>query len=89
MPDLPIRYFRGRDGVRLAYRELGEGLAVVLIHGYFSNGLVNWVNYGHAAAIAARGLRVIMPDLRGHGTAPSRTTRPPIRRTCWPTTGSR
>jgi pimeloyl-ACP methyl ester carboxylesterase len=67
MPDLPIRYFRGRDGVRLAYRELGEGPAVVLIHGYFSNGLVNWVKYGHAAAIAARGFRVIMPDLRGHG----------------------
>jgi pimeloyl-ACP methyl ester carboxylesterase len=67
MPDLPIQHFRGHDGVQLAYRELGEGPAVVLIHGYFSNGVVNWVTYGHAAAIAARGFRVILPDLRGHG----------------------
>jgi len=40
---------------------------VVLIHGYFSNARINWLKYGHAAAIAANGFRVIMPDLRGHG----------------------
>ncbi len=51
----------------LAYREVGHGRPVVLIHGYFSNATVNWVNYPHAAAVAARGFRVIMPDLRGHG----------------------
>ncbi|HEY6927357.1 MAG TPA: alpha/beta fold hydrolase, partial [Steroidobacteraceae bacterium] len=28
---------------------------------------VNWLRYGHAAKIAARGYRVIMPDLRAHG----------------------
>jgi pimeloyl-ACP methyl ester carboxylesterase len=67
MPDLPVQYFRGRDGTQLAYRELGQGPAVVLIHGYFSNGYVNWVRYGHATAIADRGFRVILPDLRGHG----------------------
>jgi pimeloyl-ACP methyl ester carboxylesterase len=67
MPDLPVRYFDGRDGTRLAYRETGQGWPVVLIHGYFSNGFVNWVRYGHAATIAARGFRVILPDLRGHG----------------------
>ena len=67
MPDLPVRHFRGRDGTQLAYREVGQGRPVVLIHGYFSNATVNWVNYGHAAAVAARGFRVIMPDLRGHG----------------------
>ena len=48
MPDLPIQYFHGRDGVQLAYRELGEGPAVVLIHGYFSNAMTNWIRYGHA-----------------------------------------
>jgi len=67
VPDLPVQYFPGRDGARLAYREAGQGRPVVLIHGYFSNGFVNWVKYGHAAAIAAHGFRVIMPDLRGHG----------------------
>jgi pimeloyl-ACP methyl ester carboxylesterase len=67
MTDMPVHYFPGRDGERLAYREMGEGRALVLIHGFFSTALVNWVRYGHAAKIAARGYRVIMPDLRGHG----------------------
>nr|WP_246617089.1 alpha/beta fold hydrolase [Sphingomonas yunnanensis] len=40
---------------------------MVLIHGYFSDARTNWLRYGHAAAIAARGVRVIMPDLRAHG----------------------
>jgi pimeloyl-ACP methyl ester carboxylesterase len=60
-------YFDSFDGVRLAWRELGEGRPVVLIHGYFSNAEINWLKYGHAAKIAAAGFRVIMPDLRGHG----------------------
>jgi pimeloyl-ACP methyl ester carboxylesterase len=65
--DIPVRYFQARDGVQLAYREMGEGRPLVLIHGYFSTALVNWVRYGHAAVLAAHGRRVIMPDLRGHG----------------------
>jgi pimeloyl-ACP methyl ester carboxylesterase len=67
MPDVPVQYFAGRDGAKLAYREVGQGRPVVLIHGYFSNAMTNWIRYGHAAAVAERGFRVIMPDLRGHG----------------------
>jgi pimeloyl-ACP methyl ester carboxylesterase len=67
VPNLPVQHFPGRDGAKLAYREMGEGRPLVLVHGYFSTATVNWVRYGHAAAIAARGYRVIMPDLRGHG----------------------
>jgi pimeloyl-ACP methyl ester carboxylesterase len=67
--DLPINYFAGSDGTRLAYRELGAGRPLVLIHGYFSTASVNWLRYGHATRIAARGYRVIMPDLRGHGSS--------------------
>src|ERR1700733_962739 len=67
MTELSIHQFVAHDGVRLAFRELGAGRPLVLIHGYFSTAMVNWVRYGHAAAIAARGRRVIMPDLRGHG----------------------
>src|ERR1700748_3503327 len=67
MPDLPVQYYAGRDGAKLAYRELGQGRPVVLIHGYFSNAVTNWIRYGHAATIAGRGFRVVMPDLRGHG----------------------
>src|ERR1700736_7009896 len=65
--DLPVQYFQGRDGAELAYREMGEGRPLVLIHGFFSTAFVNWVRYGHAAKIAAGGYRLVMPDLRGHG----------------------
>jgi len=65
--DIPVHHFHAGDGIQLAYREMGEGRPLVLIHGYFSTAVVNWVRYGHAAVIAARGHRVIMPDLRGHG----------------------
>lgn len=61
------QFFDSFDGTRLAWRELGEGRPVVLIHGYFSNAEINWIKYGHAALVAAAGFRVIMPDLRGHG----------------------
>ncbi|WP_226372722.1 alpha/beta fold hydrolase [Allosphingosinicella flava] len=65
--DLKVHHFTAHDGVRLAYREMGEGRPLVLIHGYFSNAWTNWIRYGHAEKIAAAGFRVIMPDLRGHG----------------------
>lgn len=65
------RFFESFDGVRIAWRELGpatdDARPVVLLHGYFSDARTNWIRYGHAAAIAARGFRVIMPDLRAHG----------------------
>lgn len=60
-------FFQSFDGARLAWREIGAGRPVVLIHGLFSDGFTNWIRYGHAEAIAARGFRVIMPDLRAHG----------------------
>lgn len=69
MANSPIepQFFESFDGVRLAWRETGEGRAVVLIHGLFSNAWTNWIRYGHAAAVAAAGFRVVMPDLRAHG----------------------
>ncbi|WP_375381268.1 alpha/beta fold hydrolase [uncultured Sphingomonas sp.] len=62
-------YFAADDGTRLAWHEVGEGRAVVLIHGYLSDARTNWIRFGHAAAIAARGFRVVMPDLRAHGSS--------------------
>lgn len=71
MANSPIepQFFESVDGARLAWRELGEGRPVVLIHGYFSDATTNWIKYGHAEKIAAAGFRVIMPDLRGHGSS--------------------
>jgi len=66
----PIRHvFTASDGVELAWHELGEGKPVLLLHGLFSDAETNWIRFGHAAEIAGRGYRVIMPDLRGHGTS--------------------
>ena len=51
----------------LAVHRLGEGRPVLLLHGLFSSAEMNWIRFGHAERIASEGLRVIMPDLRGHG----------------------
>lgn len=61
-----VRWFIGRDGSKLAYREIGEGHPIVLLHGFGATGL-QWLNHGPARAIAKHGFRVILPDLRGHG----------------------
>jgi pimeloyl-ACP methyl ester carboxylesterase len=66
MTEIPVRHFRGRDGVQLAYRELGEGRPLIMIHGYLGNAMT-MVDSGIAGKLAAQGHRVILPDLRGHG----------------------
>ena len=62
-----IHRWKASDGIELAWREMGEGEPVVLIHGLFSDGLTNWIKFGAAEKVAAQGCRVIMPDLRAHG----------------------
>jgi pimeloyl-ACP methyl ester carboxylesterase len=61
--------FTAPDGAQLAWHEIGEGRPVILLHGLFSDADTNWIRFGHAAGIAERGFRVIMPDLRAHGTS--------------------
>ena len=67
--DIPVRKVSSFDGAEIAWREMGEGRAVVLLHGLFSDAQTNWIRYGHANALVNRGLRVIMPDLRAHGAS--------------------
>ncbi|MGE5563376.1 MAG: alpha/beta fold hydrolase [Bacillota bacterium] len=67
MSDAAVHFWTASDGVRLAYHELGEGRPVVLLHGLFSDAVMNWIKFGHARRIADKGFRVIMPDLRAHG----------------------
>jgi pimeloyl-ACP methyl ester carboxylesterase len=67
MTGVSIHRWKASDGVELAWRELGEGRPAILLHGLFSDAEMNWIRFGHAERIAARGFRVIMPDLRAHG----------------------
>jgi pimeloyl-ACP methyl ester carboxylesterase len=60
-------FWTASDGVELAWHELGEGRPVILLHGLFSDGQMNWIKFGNAERIASDGFRVIMPDLRAHG----------------------
>ena len=62
-------YFTAGDGVRLAWHEVGAGRSVMLLHGYMSDSVTNWIRYGHADAVAAKGFRVIMLDFRAHGAS--------------------
>ena len=38
MTDLTVHRFRGGDGVELAWREVGEGRPLVLLHGLMGSG---------------------------------------------------
>lgn len=67
MSNLSTHGFTASDGAALVWHEMGEGRAVVLLHGLFSTADMNWIRFGHAAELASRGFRAIMPDLRAHG----------------------
>ena len=67
MSTVSTHHFTASDGAKLVRHELGEGRPVLLLHGLFSSADMNWIRFGHAAEIASRGFRVIMPDLRAHG----------------------
>lgn len=55
------------DGVEIAYLDTGSGEPVLLIHGFASNGRVNWVDTGWVRRLTRAGRRVIVVDNRGHG----------------------
>ena len=67
MSEVVFDTFTGFDGAELALHRLGSGRPVVLLHGLFSDARMNWIKFGHAAAIAGQGYEVLMPDLRAHG----------------------
>jgi len=61
-----ISYFH-KDGWRLAYRDVGVGEPILLIHGFASSSWVNWVTTGWIGELNAAGFRVIALDNLGHG----------------------
>jgi hypothetical protein len=65
--DVRVERIASFDGTELAVHRLGQGRPVVLLHGLFSSAEMNWIRFGHAAALVAAGFEAIMPDLRAHG----------------------
>jgi pimeloyl-ACP methyl ester carboxylesterase len=55
------------DSVEIAFDDVGQGEPVLLIHGFASNGRVNWVATGWVKTLLDGGFRVIIMDNRGHG----------------------
>jgi pimeloyl-ACP methyl ester carboxylesterase len=57
------------DGRKIAYETYGRGPDVLLLHGFASDHLGNWVRPGIVAALVASERRVIAYDARGHGAS--------------------
>lgn len=55
------------DGYSIAYEVYGDGSPVVLVHGFASNGVVNWRDTGWVDELNGQGYQVITIDNRGHG----------------------
>ncbi len=55
-------------GMTIAYREMGQGALIVILHGWGSS-YRSWVNVQDR--IAVKGFRVIVPDLPGFGKTPA------------------
>ena len=63
------------DGVGISYDVAGRGRPLMLLHGWACD-RTWWVQSGYSIDLQ-RDFRVINVDLRGHGRAANRTTRPP------------
>jgi pimeloyl-ACP methyl ester carboxylesterase len=55
------------DGLRIAYEIVGQGAAVLLVHGFASSRAQNWRATGWYKALADAGFQAIAMDCRGHG----------------------
>jgi len=57
------------DDVEIAFLDEGEGEPIVLVHGFASNAVVNWVQPGWFKFLTDAGRRVVALDNRGHGAS--------------------
>ena len=55
------------DGIEIAYIDEGAGDPVMLVHGFASNVVTNWIDPGWVRTLTRAGYRVIAFDNRGHG----------------------
>ena len=61
--------FFHHDGFDLAFIDQGEGEPGLLIHGFGSSHIVNWVTPGWVKTLTEAGYRAIAFDNRGHGAS--------------------
>ncbi|VAW17311.1 Hydrolase [hydrothermal vent metagenome] len=57
------------DGIEIAYQVYGKGKPIVLVHGFASNGAVNWLATSWIQTLNEAGYRCITIDNRGHGNS--------------------
>jgi len=65
MPDSVASF----DGTRIAYTTRGAGPAVLLLHGFGADHVLNWDRAGVIDALVDHGRSVIATDARGHGAS--------------------
>jgi pimeloyl-ACP methyl ester carboxylesterase len=67
----PVFSTFAHDGMEFAYFDEGEedGPPTLLIHGFASSALVNWVQPGWLQTLSKAGRRVVAIDNRGHGAS--------------------
>jgi pimeloyl-ACP methyl ester carboxylesterase len=54
-------------GLEIAFEDVGQGVPIILIHGFASNRQTNWKRPGWYETLSQAGRRVIALDVRGHG----------------------
>lgn len=59
--------FESFDGAKLSYESDGDGVPVLLLHGFATDSYINWVRPGMVDRLTASGYRTIALDQRGHG----------------------
>jgi pimeloyl-ACP methyl ester carboxylesterase len=70
VPELTyVDHVRSFDGTQIAYAVEGSGPAVLLLHGFAADHVLNWARPGVIDAVVASGRRVIATDARGHGAS--------------------
>lgn len=69
MADVPVDELTAPDGIRLAYRDIGTGPLVMLLHGIGADAALNWDATGIGPILVEHGYRTVALDLRGHGAS--------------------